>query len=84
MKKNNRTTLKTEPLPQQTGAALESKPTRGKHPNSRRKKDPENPMVKITRYVYENQSHVSGKELREMIPPKSQPKTGIQNSDPAE
>ena len=60
------------------------KPTRGKHPNSRRKKDPEKPMVKITRYVYENQAHVTGKELREMIPPKhSQPKTGIQ-SDPAE
>ena len=61
------------------------KPPRGKHPNSRRKKDPENPMVKITRYVYENQAHISGKELREIIPPKhSQLKTGIKNSDPAE
>ena len=63
---------------------IAEKPQRGKHPNSRRKKDPEKPMVKITRYVYENQSHVTGKELREMIPQKySQPKTGIQ-SDPAE
>lgn len=65
MKRSNRTTLEELP-PQQNGAALESKVTRGKHPNSRRKKGPDG-LVKITRYVYARQLPISGKELREMI-----------------
>ena len=67
MKKTNRTTL-TEPPTLETGSALESKPSRGQHPNSRRKKgEGENEMVKITRFVFKSQAGVSGKELREIL-----------------
>lgn len=65
MKRSNRTTLEEQP-PKKNEVVLESKPSRGKHPNSRRKKGPDG-LVKITRYVYARQLPISGEELREMI-----------------
>ena len=67
MKKDTHTTL-TEPPTLETGSALESKPSRGQHPNSRRKKwEGENELVKITINVFKRQAGISGKELREIL-----------------
>lgn len=67
MKKDTHTTL-TEPSTLETGPTLESKPRRGQHPNSRRKKwEGENELVKITINVFKRQAGITGKQIRDMI-----------------